>query len=156
MKHQMKLLSIGALAGVALAAQIQTVIADVYDGTYDDNDNAAITYDDETYSDSYDAYEEDDGYMDPYMQPCSLFVDYEQDQAILLAYAQEGAEGHWSMALSQAGPGGTTNVTQGGEIYADGPGPIVLSEMSIMADGDFTATLTTETQYGTNRCTVSG
>ncbi len=159
MKKNSIIFGIGSIAGVALAAHFSSVIGQDYsDDSYEDESVYEDTYD-EAYDDSYaDGYPEDyDGPYagDGYDEPCTLFVDYEQGQATLLAYAAEGSVGTWRLTFSRSGPGGTSNISQGGEIYPDGPGPIMLSEISVPADGGFSATLTTTTASGQNSCSVS-
>lgn len=155
MNKKTLLFGIGSIAGVVMAAHFSSVIGQDYsDDSYEDES----VYD-EAYDDSYnDGYPED--YDGPYAgdgfdEPCTLFVDYEYEQATLLAYAAAGSVGTWQMSFSQSGPGGTSTISQGGEIYPDGPGPIALSELSVPADGTFNATLTISTSAGTNSCSVS-
>ncbi len=157
MKKKSLILSIGVVAGVALAAQLSTVIGSDYDfdeNAHDDDGTEEAAHDHAANGGHDDGYS-DNNYADDYGQPCELIVDYEQGQAVLYAYAAEGAVGEWQLTFSQYGSGGSSSISQGGEIYPDGPGPIALSEISVPSDGSFEATLTTHTAAGANSCTVS-
>jgi len=83
---------------------------------------------------------------------CTIYLDESADGLYLAAYAAEGLEGEYAFSLRQAGPSGTSQITQSGEFLADDEGPTLLSEMSLDLDGSFEASLQTYTWDGEIMC----
>lgn len=108
------------------------------------------------YAQNNDAFT-DDEYEDPFDAPCSLFLDYDQEDVILVAYAAEGTSGVWSLTMTQGGEGGSANISQSGEFvpYEEDYGPVMLSEIIVDADTAFEVELTTESELGVFTCTLS-
>lgn len=91
-------------------------------------------------------------YFEETNEQCAIVAEYEGDQMYLTAWAAEGNEGEYVLSLRQEGPNGTSQITQSGEFLAETDGPTLLSQMSLSADGHYTASLQTYTFAGQFTC----
>jgi len=96
----------------------------------------------------------DVSYMDENSEPCGIYMDQSADGTYLAAYAAEGLEGEYVFSLRQAGPNGSSQITQSGEIDTYDEGPTLLSEMTLDLSGDFEASLQTYSWDGEFTCRV--
>lgn len=94
----------------------------------------------------------DQGYFEEANEQCAIMTEYEGSQMYLSAWAAEGTEGEYVLSLRQEGPGGTSSITQSGEFLSEFEGPTLLSELSLPADGSYTASLQTYTFAGEFTC----
>lgn len=91
-------------------------------------------------------------YFEESNEQCAIVTEYEGDQMYLTAWAAEGTEGEYVLSLRQEGPGGSSSISQSGDFEPEFEGPTLLSEMSLPADGSYTASLQTYTFAGEFTC----
>ncbi len=72
---------------------------------------------------------------------CAIHAEQAGGSTHLTAYAAEGIEGEYVFSLRQSGPNGSAQIMQSGEIENDQYGPTLLSEISINAGTDYSASL---------------
>jgi hypothetical protein len=91
-------------------------------------------------------------YADGASDLCGIYLEESPEGLYLAAYAAEGVAGEYVLSLRQEGPGGTSQVTQSGEIEPDVDGPTLLSEMTLTPGGHFEASLQTYGWDGSFLC----
>ncbi len=98
------------------------------------------------------AFAADAEYAEEAPELCAIYFDESTEGTYLTAYAAEGIAGEYVFNLRQAGPGGTSQITQSGEFEPALEGPTLLSEVMLDLDGEFEASLQTYTGDGEFVC----
>lgn len=94
----------------------------------------------------------DAAYFDGSSDLCAIYLDQSADGTYLAALAAEGTEGEYVFSLRQGGSGGSSQIVQSGEFFADAEGPILLSEMTLDLSGTYEASLQTYSWNGEFMC----